>query len=602
MLRRARLATLAALCSALLGPSACAKGEPSPAPQASPTPLQADDPAPVSGPPAAASEARAAADPTVPAVPGTGAGAVADASMAAVVAALARSEAKMTIKASIANESGFRLEPLTGMHALAVTPGRPGFAAPLSDAARAQDDDFLTAATCAHGQAGGQPCALGLALPQGAEVTMLRLFLAAGPDYRDYVGAPRPKRLAIHTDAGRTEVDYPDGATDRYIIFAEPVTTAGLSLEILDVYPGRKSAEIHFAEIEVYGTKGDARPPLDGRLDEAFVYFETHPWKHTGGGHHTVMMTWLERLGYKGVVDRPGPRRRWIRGMAAYGDDKDRLVLIERGLSSSCDAPEVGYLMIDKQTRMVYPLGTLAGGGAAIHRHSGGLGFLAAPPGDGEAAVAGIRSIVFDPESRSFTRRRGKKTWTLADHLREWSFDERARRPGGRDLDTFVADPESHCEVLADEGLAAALASSEVFSEETPGQWWSCGIGDGHRALLGRDRACGEAVSILLKTPEGQLIRRAEFAAGAGARRVAIEAKPAFPGLLVEVGKEAGAASDVVPVNIDYYEETILRDASLAVRPPAECGACLLEYAAAQRDVGSESAPEPSPSDEPDDG
>ena len=130
MLRRVRLATIAALCSALLGLSACAKGEPAPALQAAPAsapqagdPAAASGPAPVSGPPAAASEASAAADPSGPAAPATrgGADVVADASMAAAVAALARSEARMTIKVSIANESGFRLDPLTKMHALAIS-------------------------------------------------------------------------------------------------------------------------------------------------------------------------------------------------------------------------------------------------------------------------------------------------------------------------------------------------------------------------------------------------------------------------------------------------------------------------------------------------
>lgn len=598
MLRGARLATIAALCSAAPGLSACTKTEPTPASQADPasaTPASepaAGGPAGAAPPPAGESKAGEAAGPSVPA---TGDEAAVDATMAAAVAALKRSEARMTIKVSVESDPGFRLEPLVQMHALAVTPGRPGFAAPLQNVARVQDDDLLTAATCTHGQVAAEACALGLALPPDAAVTMLRLFLAAGPDYRDYVGAPRPKRLAIHTDVGRIELDYPDGANDRYVVFAEPVATAGLSVEVLDVYPGQKGAELHFAEVEVYGTRGAARPPLEVRRDEAFVYFETEPWKDKGGGHHTVRMTWLELLGYEGVVDHPSPRRRWIRGIAAYGDEADRFVLVERGLSSTCDAPEVGYLLVDKETRMIYPLGSLAGGGAAIYRHSGGLGFLAAPPGADEAAVAGMRSIVFDPAARKFERRRAKKTWTFADHLREWGFDERARRPGGRDLDAHVADPASHCEVLAGEGLAAALASSEVFSEEAPGEWWSCGIGDGHQALLGRDRACGEALSILMKTPEGELIRRAEFAPGAGPRRVAIEADPAFPGLLVEVGKKQGGASDLVPVNIDYRDETILRDASLAVRPPAECGACVLDYEAASSPAAPEPAAEPLP-------
>lgn len=428
---------------------------------------------------------------------------------------------------------------------------------------------------------------------------MLRLFLAAGPAYRDYTGAPRPKRLAIHTDRGRAEVDYPDGATDRYILFAEPVATRGLSIEVLDVYPGKKG-ELHFSEVEVYGPRGAARPPLEVDPGQAFVYFETEQWKDKGGGHHTIKMTWLELPQHEGSPDHPPPRR-WIRGLAAYGDKGDRFTLVERGLSSSCDVPEVGYLLIDKETRMIYPLGALAGGGAAIYRHREGLGFLAAPPGDGEDAVAGIRTIVFDPATGNFDRRRGKKTWTLDDHLREWGFDEHTRRPGGRDLDAFVADANSRCETLAGDDLAAALAASKVFSDEAPGEWWSCGLGDGFLAFLGRDRSCGEAVSLLMKTPAGELVRRAEFPAGSGPRRVAVESRPGSSGLLVEVGKEQGAASDVVPLSVGRHEEPILRDSSLGVRPPAACGACLLEYAGARSHAVAEPEPaaEPEPEAEP---
>jgi hypothetical protein len=578
---RARLATLAAVCLAL---PACPPKEPAPA--------QQDAPAP------------AASDPAAPAAPADGKAAVADPAVAPTPAApvadfskLTRSEARMAMKVTVAADAGFRLEPLLKMYALAATPGRPPFAAPLNQAAKAQDDDLLSAATCSFGQLGGEACALGLVFPEVAEVTMLRLFLAAGPDYRDYVGAPRPRRVVIHTDVGKFEFDYPDGATDRYISFAGPVATAGLSIEILDVYHGRKEGALHFAEIEVYGTKGVARPPLALRIDETFVYFETQPWKAKGGGRHTVMMTWLERLGYEGPGERPSPRRRWIRGVAAYGGNDDRFVLVERGLSSTCEAAEVGYLLIDKQTRMIYPLGELAGGDATIYRHAGGLGFVAVPP-DGD--VAGMRSVVFDPAKNGFERRRPRKTWTVADSLREWGFDPQARRPGGRDLDAFVADPGSHCEVLAGDGLAAALARSEVFKKAAaPGEWWSCAIGDGHQALLGRDRACGEVVSIMLRTPDGTIVPRAEFRGGAGSRRIAVAADRAFPGLLVEVGKEEGAASDLVPVNVDFHDEPILRDASLAVRPPADCGACVLEYGSASDAVAAEPAPadtaEPAP-------
>ncbi|MEZ4382432.1 MAG: hypothetical protein R3A79_13940 [Nannocystaceae bacterium] len=498
-------------------------------------------------------------------------------------ATLERSAAALAIKATVDRDPGFRLEPLTKMHALAAAPQAPSFGAPLRDPGAAYDDDLLTAATCAP-QA-EEPCAIGLALADDAEVTMLRLFLAAGPDYRDYTGAPRPKKIAIHTDAGKVELDYPDGAAHRFVIFAAPVRTKGLSVEVLEVYKGRGAGDLHFAEVEVYGTRGAARPPLELDPRHAFVYFETQPWKDKGGGAHTVKMTWLETFGYGGI-GVPGPRRRWLRGMAAFGRAEDRFVLVEKGLSSTCDAPEVGYLLIDKTTRVIYPLGPMAGGAAAIHRHSGGLGFFMVPAGiAGDAgpseALKGARSIVFDPATQSFDRRRGGARASLADQLRDGGFDEAAPRPGGVDLDAYVGDPKSHCEALDAATLADAVATSEVLSAEHPGAWWSCGIGDGHRVILGRDAACGEAVSVMIKTPEGELRRRAEFPAGAGPRRVAVERDPAFPGVLVEVGKESGAASDLVPVNIDHIDEPILRDASLGVRPPDACGPCLLTYAGA---------------------
>ncbi|MCA9658861.1 MAG: hypothetical protein KC486_11005, partial [Myxococcales bacterium] len=511
---------------------------------------------------------------------------------------LHRSAAPLAIKTKTDRDPGFRLDPLIAMHALAAAPQAPGFGAPLRDPTLAYDDDLLTAATCTPNEGDQSTCALGLALPADAEVTMLRLFLAAGPDYRDYIGAPRPKRIAVHTDAGKVELDYPDSAAHHFVIFAEPVATKGLSVEVLEVYKGRSGGDLHFGEVEVYGTAGAARAPLGLDPRHAFVYFETQPWKDKGGGEHTVKMTWLETLGYEGV-GVPGPRRRWLRGIAAFGRAEDRFVLVERGLSSTCDAPEVGYLLIDRTTRMIYPLGPMAGGGATIHRHSGGLGYLMVPagiPADAgpSDALKGVRSIVFDPEAGSFDRRRGKAKLALAEQLRDGGFDDAYRRPGGVDLDTYVRDPESHCAALDDAGVAAALDNSEVFNAENPGEWWACSIGDGHRVVLGRDEACGEAASVMVRTPEGELRRRAEFPAGAGPRRIAVETDPSFPGVLVEVGKESGAASDVVPVNIDHLDEAILRDASLAARPPAACGACLLDY-------GAPTEPTPATDDDNDD-
>lgn len=579
MHRRALLVSIAILVMASAGLLGCTKSDPSsPAPAPAAGPESAGEPSssptleagPSGDSPVAESAGAAAGE-----VPDAPSGEASGAPAGEVLDTFVRSEAPLAIKAKVSRDPGFRLASLEGMRAVGARPGGPGYAATLTDPLKAYDDDLLTAATCTHEKDGGEACGLGLGLGSDAAVTMLRLFMAAGPDYRDYTAAPRPKRIAIHTDAGSVELDYPDGATHRYVIFAAPVETSAISVEVLDVYPGRKSSTVHFAEVEVYGVKGPSREPLELRTDEVFVYYETEPWKDKGGGEYTVRMTWLEQLGYAGV-DLPGPRRRWIRGIAAYGDNDDRFVLVERALSATCEAPEVGYVMIDKETRMIYPLGALAGAGSSLYRHREGVGFFSTPAGDG--AIGDSRAAIFDRTEGVFDRRRGKKTWTLAEHLSEWNFGDVPLHRGGAALDDFVADPKSHCEVVSGDDLTPILEVSEVFTAEAPGEWWSCGVGDGHRALLGRDRACGEAVSVLLRTADGTILRRAEFPAGFGPRRLAVSKETVFPGLMVEVGKEEGGASDLVPVNIDYYDEMILRDASLAVRPPPECGPCSLEF------------------------
>ena len=70
----------------------------------------------------------------------------------------------------------------------------------------------------------------------------------------------------------------------------------------------------------------------------------------------------------------------------------------------------------------------------------------------------------------------------------------------------------------------------------------------------------------------------AEYKEGNGPRRLSVVKSLSFPGAVIEVGKDSGASSDLVPVNIDYHAEEIIRGASLSVRPPAECGACLMHY------------------------
>ena len=261
-------------------------------------------------------------------------------------------------------------------------------------------------------------------------------------------------------------------------------------------------------------------------------------------------------------------------------------------MSSTCDAPDVSYILVDTQTRMLFPLAKLAGGGATIHRHTSGMGFAAVPrpAADGSVDPKQIRAVVFDTASGELVRSRGKGTGTVAEQLAALGFADAPQHRLGKTVSEWVEHADSHCKPLSGAQLDGALERSKVFDAALPGQWWTCNVGDGHHMLLGRDAECGETISIMLTSPEGETVVLHEASDG-GPRRVAVHDNPAFPGALVEVGNNSGAGADLVPVNIDYFQQEVVSGAALAVRPPAECTACGLDYGKAPPTEATPSTP-----------
>lgn len=502
-------------------------------------------------------------------------------------------EEETPVPGKVIKNPGFKLEPLLSLYALDGSVSGTSFGAPVTDEVNFRDEDLDTAAVCTPSD--DKPCAIGVHFPDQGEVAMLRLYMAAGPKYRDYKASPRPKDIKIYTDAGVTELELADGAAHRYIQFDPPVATSNLSIEVVSTHSGGKDEQVHFAELEIYGASGPARPPMELDPSAAITYFETKPWKDKGGGRSTVKMTWVETVGYEGV-GKAGGTRRLQRGGALFGKKGDRFMLVEKLLGATCDVPEPSYVLFDTQTRMVYPLGKLAEGAADIHRRTDGLGFMAVPHSpDGEIDTKGIRTIVFDAEKKKFSRKRGKEAWTVAEHAREWSFEETPERRGGQSLESWVAEQGDLCSTPSDEKLALLHRNTKLFSKDDPGTWISCNIGDGHDLMIGRDAACGEKVTIMLQPPEDSPKVLAEYKDGSGPRRLTID--DSFPIVLVEVGKDSGASSDVVPVNIDYHDEKVIRGAGLTVHPPAECGACIMDYG--EQDTPALPAPDEAEGTEP---
>jgi len=220
-----------------------------------------------------------------------------------------------------------------------------------------RDDDLATRWSCEPGE-DGRPCAVGVEFPEPAEVVMVRFQAGVEDELRSYdpdtakwevmneFGTPR--RVRLHTDGGSVDAGF-EKSTHQYVaLLSEPVETRSLYLEFVEMYEGDTShSHIHVGEVEVFGTSGEKRAPLEVDPTQCVVSFEDEAF--SGPGMRT---TWITQIDGKG-----GSRRIWY-GTDIVGEKGDRFMLIEQMLSFDCDGQiwfrYGSYILLDRETRHMF--------------------------------------------------------------------------------------------------------------------------------------------------------------------------------------------------------------------------------------------------------
>lgn len=459
-----------------------------------------------------------------------------------------RAPGKHPFLAKGSNNMGFRLDGLSELHALAGVVTVPAWAEPSpDDPALVRDDDLATAWTCTPGKE--HRCALGLSFRGTANVSAVRLFAANGPGLKAGQGA-RPKRLRLHTESGYLDVNLPDQRDFVYAILGGPIDTHTLGLEVLETRP--EGAPIRIAELEVYG-RGPTREPLELDPATAFVAYEDAPWVRRGEGYE-ARESWVKTIAADGSIRTLAP------GSALRGYVGDRLVLLERLVDASCREGRGTFFLLDRTTRMVAPLGELAGVGADLFRRPDGLGLGL---GYTDAYTTTLHGIAL--EAGRYVRkhtpvREDKRT---NDTFGEWGLDAAVVRRGGASL----GDAPIGCRTATEDMLAeleAALARKKP-SARVPAQWQVCELGQAR--LLASDRGgCGDGWELHLLARDGKLVASTiERTAQAFLRLVRLSSAA----MLVEAtgSDDRGVVLRVTPEGI----EVLAPHGALVTPPPSRC-------------------------------
>lgn len=469
---------------------------------------------------------------------------------------IAQSTTPSSIGAKGVSSLGSRLDKISHLFSLAATAKIPGWgAAGQGEPKLARDDDLDTAWQCSFGEA--KPCVLGLALPEKAKIEAVRVYGAAGPRFRDYNGHPRIAKLRVHTEAGYVDVSLEDGANHSYVRFDAPIETQYLALEVLATHAGKDNTIVHLAEVEVYGTDGAPRQPIELDPDFAWLSWETGVWS-ASKGNHTIRQVFVNFARPGQTADAPPSSRRFLRATAVFGQPGDDYLLFERLHGSDCAEARGSYVLFDKRNRMYYPLGDLGGAGAEVYRHAGGRGFAVGWIGEG---IFTVKGVVEEAGVLTWKRTPNQPPANGAALLHQWGFETeplaRAQPLGGA-----VAGCRRAAAGELDPLILAAKLSS---SPEDPSSWILCSIGED---ALYASAACGKPTRAY-QLAGGKLVGKHESkkSEGRGLRlrrvgdRLLIELSTAGdsatllwsePGRLLELGVPGG----------------------LFVRPPAGCSAC----------------------------
>ncbi|WP_217909731.1 hypothetical protein [Pseudenhygromyxa sp. WMMC2535] len=479
----------------------------------------------------------------------------------AAAVTIARADAALAgVTAKGTRSLGFSLEKVIHLFALAATAKVPDWGAPGEGEAKlVRDDDLDSAWTCAFEAGAEAPCVLGLALPETAKVEALRLYVAAGPRYRDYKGHPRVAKVRVHTDAGYVEASLQDGANHNYVRFSPPVETQSLAIEVLDVHAGNKDAVVHIAEVEVYGADGAPRVPMQLDPARAWVSWETDTWGE--GPEHTIRQLFVNYSPAKAEDPEAGlARKRLTRATAVFGRAGDDFLLFERMFKTDCEAHEGSYLLFDRRNRMFYPLVDLGGAGGQVYRHGEGRGFAVGWVSAGRFTVKGVVE-----EGGTLKWKRPPKTppEDPAALLREWGFEPTPMSRG-----ESIASPPEGCHRAGGGEIdpLTAVAKLPDHASSDPSKWLICDVGS---AKLYTQGGCGTGSHAYL-VAGGKLVgeQRSKQAddRGFNLRRVG-------EGMFVELSREQGASASLSWVTAEALVE-LESAGGLAVRPPAACASC----------------------------
>jgi hypothetical protein len=472
----------------------------------------------------------------------------------AAALAITKATTASTVPAKGIKNLGFSLEKIIHLFALKTTAKVPDWGATGEGEAKlAQDDDLDTAWRCEFG--GAQPCVLGLALPESAKVEVLRVYVAAGPKYRDHKGNPRVAKIRVHTDAGFADVDVDDGANHAYVRFDAPIQTQSLALEVLGVHAGDKGKQVHIAEVEVYGTEGVPRPPLALDPQQAWVSWETTMW--TDDAEPKIRQVFV----YTGDG---AARRRLARATAVYGEAGDDYALFERLTSTNCGITEGSYVLFDKRNRMYYPLNDLGGAGSMVFRHKAGRGFAAGWMN--EAGQFTIKGIVDEGGKLTWKRPPKEGTGDGKALLSSWGFDP---EPISRGVSQGGA--VAGCHQAGTGELEPVIAAAKLGAGLDVTQWMVCSVGGD--TLYATAPCEGKARAYQLDAG-GKIIGKHENkkddARGLRLRRHG-------DALFVELSAEQGNTASLWLATPGALTE-LERHGGLYVRPPSNCGPCEDEW------------------------
>lgn len=461
---------------------------------------------------------------------------------------LERAKRKLAFAARGATHLGFNLQGLKGLRALAGALEVPSWAVEGDgETGRMRDDDLRTTWICTLDPY--KPCALGMHLGADAQLQGVRVFASA--EGKAFDKHPRLAKVRVHTDDGWVDVELPDVRDYAYVVFGKPIATTAVTIEAL-AYHGPKRGDLPIAEFEIFGIGGSPREPLELDPSKMVVQLDEPTWSKSRDG-------WTRGASFLERVAEDGSHTRVMPATAVFGHRDDRMQLVEHLDSTDCRSHRGMYLLLDRQTRVMAPLGDLGGLGGLLFRAHDGLGYVSGYVDEESARLSGV---VLEEDVLRHRRTQRLSETDGPGVLGDWGMDSepmpRAGSPSNRPLDD--------CELGSDESLAAFAAATKAKpkSIEKPAEWMICELGSDVRAYLSDHGPCGKAWDVVVLGPQGVIAKKGTSRAGA---RLRLQRRHGAE-LLVEVG---GADDAVEMLRVTPKAITSLGDAEFAASAPAAC-------------------------------